>query len=217
MRLPLLRPVVLLAALLVLAVLMVAPVPADAAPRLLRCDQQRSSLRLCGARTDNYKDCYNTPDGYVETRTWLNWQQLFARGARYRRAARVPQFSNRIKVIRLRGNRKMPRRGYITVAARTGNVHLLSLRTGPPARLWGPLLQLQDPAALTSRSVQIQLRLHRPDGRIVARTNASYRRDARLAAAEPGSPEHNGPAGRWYVGGARTSTDLELGARHRCS
>jgi hypothetical protein len=185
-------------------------------PALLGCAVQRSSLRLCGARTDNYKDCYNEPDGRTETRSWLSYGELSANGARYRKLAGAPQFGTSVAVQRIRGNRRMPARAYVTVRALTGNVALLNLRVGPPDKLWGPLLQLADPDDLASGAVRLEVRLQRSNGKVVARTPLSYRRDAALAEAAAGTPEHDGPAGRWYVAGLRTSTDVELGAHHVC-
>lgn len=191
-------------------------VPLERRAATLTCARQRATLRLCGARTDNYKDCYNTPDGRREARSWLSFGQISVRGTRYVKVKGTPQFADAVALRRAGGSRRMPSAAYVTVRARTGNVALLNLRTGPPSHLWGPLLELDDPALLATRSVRIELRLHAPNGRVMARSAASYRRDRRIASVSSASPEHGGPGGRWYVDGQRTATDVELGARHDC-
>jgi len=182
----------------------------------LGCSAQPGRLRLCSVRTDNYKDCYNAPDTVRENRSWLNWHTVWARGATYGKLPGSPQFGQRVRVTRLRGSTRMPRRAFITVRPRTSGVSLVNLRVGPPSVLWGALLHLADPATLESQPEQVAIRLHATDGTVLARTVAQYRYDAGIASAAPGTLEANGPGGRWIVNGVATATDVELGSRQVC-
>lgn len=204
--------------LLMALTLVFVSAPAHAYGAGLRCTSQMAGLKLCGARTDNYKDCYNTPDNSRERRSWLSWYSLQAGGASYRIDSGAAQFSARPLVHRVGGNASQPSRGYLTVAATTGgNVRLLNFRNDPATQMWGVLLELRSVGRLRTARVRIRITLHAKDGRAIASTPASYRYDAALATAGRSSPEHNGPGGRWFVNSLRTRTDAELGARHDCS
>lgn len=191
-------------------------IPAAHALAPLSCAAQKASLRLCGASTDNYKDCFNEADGRRELRTWLPWGAIRANGASYALVARQRQFGGVLRVRRTGGNRAMPGRAFVTLSSRSSNIAALELRNGPPTTQWGAFVLLAQPADAAA-PVRVDIRLHRQsDRRILARTSATYQHDPVLSGAAFGSAEFNGPGGRWFVGSRRTATDVELGRSSGC-
>lgn len=182
----------------------------------LSCSVQTSSLRLCRARTDNYKDCYNAPDGARELRTWLAFSHVNAGGASYRVSAGQGRFQRSLAVTRIAGSTSMPSRAFLTAKAYDGPWATMQLRNDSSPALWGPLLRIDGVAALRAEPVRVSIALWRTDGTHLAHVAVSYRYDTSLATAPSSSPEHNGPGGRWHVSGLRTATDVELGVDHRC-
>lgn len=203
---------------LVVAVHVALPATARGAGGGLSCSarMQGATLRLCGARTDNYKDCYNTPDELVETRTWLSMNQVRAFGAAYVVDADQSAFSVRLQLHRAYGHAGAPARVTMEARAITGSSIVASLvfRVDRSTGMWGPLVATTRRVA-ASEVVRLALTL-RVRGAIRARTLVSYRRDAALAQAAPGTIEYNGPGGRFWVDGRRTSTDVELGSMAEC-
>jgi hypothetical protein len=199
------------------ALLALAAPAAQARPRPLSCANERGALRLCGAITDNYKDCYNPIDGQRETRTWLQARAVRARGANWRIVSGQGQFGAAMRLVKYSGNAAMPARATLSVAATSGGASTSELRNGLPAGRFGPFLQLRSAATLDTAPVRVRLVLRGPGGARIATSVVEYRRDASLYRAAADSPEANGPGGRWYVGGVRTPTDIEVGMPASCS
>ena len=195
---------------------------AQAAPAVasgLSCSHQPASLKLCGARTDNYKDCYNAGfPGAPELRTWLGWFTVQVAGASYHVHPGQAQFPRHIAADRVSGRPGSPRHVILALSAigGSGGARYLSFRNGPPAGEWGVFLQLTSRSALASSPVAIRILARTRAGNVLGHTTVSYRADAALAGAPPASPEYNGPGGRWYVGSRATRTDVELGTPARC-
>lgn len=198
------------------AAVAVAAEPAAAAG--LNCNVQAARLKLCGARTDNYKDCYNADfPGAAETRTWLAWHTLRIGTASYRYRAGQNQFPRRLLVSKVSGPSTFPRNGYIALATSdTTNVAFSSFRIGPPAALWGVFLQVRDRNALAAAPIKFVVTLRNSGGARIARSFIDYRYDQALSDADSSSPEYNGPGGRWYVGTRAAATDVELGTPANC-
>lgn len=165
-----------------------------------------ATLTLVGPATDNYKAAYNPDTNAPENRTWLSWLRLRAAGTTWNVDDGQPLISERLRVTASNG-----RTAYLSAQTRSANAALLSFRVGPQPLLWGLFLQLESRSHLQSTPVAVQLYLHTAQGRVLARTSAGYRYDRSLAAAPAGSVEHNGPGGRWYVNGAATRTNVQIG------
>lgn len=195
-----------------------APTAAASARAGLSCWKQRGALRLCGALTDNYKQCFN-PSVARETRSWLSWTAVSAGGATYRTAPGQPQFSPRLNLRRVAGSGAMPTAAYITlrVSQNPHNVRVITERADYRTRRVGPLLDYRSMYSLSRRPIAyvVLLRDARTNA-VLASAHIAYRYDRALAASRPGSAEHRGPGGRWYVNGQRTRTDVESGVFAGC-
>jgi hypothetical protein len=191
--------------------------PVPAAP--LTCAAQTASLRLCKARTDNYKDCYNTADDLRELRSWLAFTGLRARGVSWWLPTSTEQFPVTVTVRRQKKvpkrKRKLPRTATLQFTVTSGDASTIA-RHGPPTGMWGPLLTLGSSTSHATSPVVVEAKLIRPSGGLLGTTTLSYTRVDALWNALASSPEHNGPGGRWYVGGHSTPTDVELGTPHSC-
>jgi hypothetical protein len=159
---------------------------------------------VCGAATDNYKASFNDDPDAPELRTWLALHELELDGVRY-----APPASDTLlhETLTLQSAESPSDTIEVSVRIVSGPGSTLQLRTGPQRELWGPLLQLSSRDALQSTPVLIEL----STGDDSQPLRLEYRYDESLAQAPESSLEHNGPGGRWYVGGTATATNLELG------
>lgn len=177
----------------------------------LKCRVQTSSLKLCGAQTDNYKACYNAGQA-PDARTWLPFYLVQAARATYVADTGQSQWARRIMVHKVAGRKASPKRGYLSVKALTGNVDFLQFRNGPPSTLFGVFFQLHDKTLLSQAMVKMTVTLRSSHGGLLGTTPLSYRYEPNFANVDPSHTEYNGPGGRWWVNGVKTRTNVELGA-----
>jgi hypothetical protein len=190
------------------------------ARRPLKCSQQSGALRFCRARTDNYKDCFNTPDNSRERRSWLSFTSIRARGVSWTVDPDQEQFADIVAVRRQKNvatkYRRLPSAARMTIRLDGGASDSTMYRHGPPNLMWGPFIQRSSDGDFSSDPIAVRIRLERTDGRWLASRTVQYRYDSALQNAGASSPEHNGPGGRWYIGSKATPTDIEAGASHEC-
>ena len=167
-------------------------------------------MSLVDPITDNYKASYNADPSQPELRTWLAMKHVSVAGTRWQ-----PVVPSAIQVVS---------GGSVDVVAADGRSGRLvaQVTSGPfgsplwrmdPASAssggrWGVLATLTDRQthAMTPAIVQLTLFVGTEE---FGAGYVEYRRDATLAAAPSSSIEHNGPGGRWYVGGIATRTQEE--------
>lgn len=191
------------------------PAKADARSGL-SCASQLATLKLCSARTDNYKDCFNAPDNQRELRTWLAMTAVQARSATWKLTAGQSLFDHTLRVHRITPSGSLPRRALLVIRpTNPAQVTEAEFRVGDPSTFWGPIVTLTHEVS-DAAPVRFSVRLTRTDGRELGHTTISYKYDSMLANAPVGSIEANGPGGRWYVGSKRTWTDWELGSGATC-
>ncbi|MBC7644805.1 MAG: hypothetical protein H7123_06745 [Thermoleophilia bacterium] len=193
----------------------VNPAKADAASGL-SCKVQKATLKLCSARTDNYKDCFNEADGQRELRTWLSMSAVRARRAEWKITAGQSEFADTLTVRRTTTSTSLPRRAVLTVTpSHPDQVTVSGFRIGNPSTFWGPLVTLTSSVKVDA-PVKLIVRLKKSNGTELGHTSIYYRYDAAIANAPEGSIEYNGPGGRWFVGSRRTKTAWELGSGAQC-
>jgi len=193
----------------------VNPARADAAAGL-PCKVQVATLKLCSARTDNYKACYNPDPATRELRTWLAMTSVRARSAKWVIVAGQSQFSRQLVMRRTTRSSTLPRRALLTITPKhREQVTEADFRVGDPSTFWGPLVAFTDPVTPTA-GIKLTVRLRRSNGTELGHTVITYLYDAAIANAPAGSVEYNGPGGLWYVGSKQTQTDWELGSGAQC-
>jgi hypothetical protein len=198
-----------------IALLAVVPAGSAQAATPVRCSDQGSTLRLCNARTDNYKACYNQSN--TDNRSWLAWNYVRAKGTNWKVVSGQSQFTTRITVQRTSaGSGGLPLRAFVRPNPLTSNIASTMIRYGDPLTLWGVLMQLGDGADIAAKAPQVRIVLRTFQGKELGRATATYKYDSAIANAPDGDPEHNGAGGRWWLWNHATPTDIELGSGATC-
>lgn len=159
-------------------------------------------LSLVDPVTDNYKACYNADPDAPEPRTWLTLAAVEVDGVRYADPPDgVRSIEDGLPLTAPDGTQATLRASADDAAA------TVALRA--QARRFGPLITVADLATLPSAPVTVEVVLE-VDGDAVATARVAYRHDPEVvAAAGPGTLEHNGPGGRWVVAEEATPMNWE--------
>lgn len=163
------------------------------------------TLAITGAVSDNYKASYNADPSAAERRTWLSFDSISAAGTTWapsRPASITFTGATSIAVASADG-----RSGTLALRLTRGTLSIPQFRSDPEGR-WGPFGASADPGTLEGTPVLVHLTLA-TGAATLATGDVEYRWLAAFANAEPGHLEHNGPGGRWYVGGRGIRTDWE--------
>lgn len=181
---------------------------ADALPN--RDGPTTVTVELADAVTDNYKACFNAEPEAYEERTWLSVVAVELDEVPYT-PVDVPADGETVFV---------PAADGLPLGGPEGGSAVLRIEAGPSSTArtqgsfrisgdrFGYLATVVSPDALADDPLAVTVTVEREDG-AVGTVDIEYVFDDDIAAAPPGTPEHNGPSGRWLVDGRETTTDLE--------
>lgn len=177
-------------------------------PSGLSCAAQGTAgVALCPLVTDNYKDCFNAADSVRENRTYALAHQLQVAGGTYI-LANGQTSGPAVTFTRTGGSTSAPATIKVTVKSTSTALYAAGWRVGSTTT-FGPLIGLKDPATFTGAKVDLVAK--RTDGTTLATSSMNYKHDQAIYDSPKGTPEYNGPGGRWYVSGQSTPVNGTYG------
>ncbi len=162
------------------------------------------ALRLVNPVSDNYKACFNTDPTAFDGRAWLTLEAVEVDGVAF--ASTIEGIVPADDGLGVVGDDGTEARLEVAVAPSAAVGGAGSFRVQPP--LFGYLAVVSSQEALADDPLVVTLTLRRPD-RPAATAEVVYQLDPAVADDPPGTLEHAGPGGRWFVDGAPTLLDWE--------